>query len=110
VTLKELQELVYENAKAHGFHSGEPNIWKFIGNLHSECSEAWEEVRKPDFAPTRIYYREDGKPEGLPMELADIMIRVADTAQVLGIDLEKAIMEKMAYNRNRPFRHGNKRA
>ncbi len=110
LTIKALQVAAYEAAQRRGFHSGEPSIWKFLGNLHSECSEAWEEARKPDFEPGRTYYREDGKPEGLPSELADLLIRVADTAQTFGIDLEAAVREKMAYNETRPHRHGNKRA
>lgn len=110
MTIKELQQAVWENAQAHGFHEGPPNIWKFIGNLHAECSEAWEEARKPKFKPGHTYYSDGGKPEGLPSELADIMIRVADTAETLGIDLTAAIAEKMAYNKTRPYRHGNKNA
>lgn len=48
------------------------------------------------------------KPVGIPSELADIVIRVFDAAGRYGIDLEKAINEKMAYNATRPQRHGGK--
>ena len=110
MTLRELQIACFENAQHRGFHEGAPDIWKFIGNLHGECSEAWEEARKPDFEPKRTYYRPDGKPEGLPSELADLIIRICDTAETFGIDLERAVEEKMTYNVTRPYRHGGKRA
>ena len=48
------------------------------------------------------------KPEGIPSELADIVIRVADLCGYYGIDLEAAITEKMEYNKSRPYKHGNK--
>lgn len=110
-TIKEWQREVYETAKDKGWHSGKNiNLWKYIGNIHGEVSEAWEEIRKKDFSPTRIYYREkDGKPEGLGMELADVIIRCMDTAEALDIDLEKCIDEKNRFNKTRPFRHGGKR-
>lgn len=109
-TIKELQVEVYQSAKERGFHSGENNIWKMLGNIHAEVSEAWEEARKPDFDPRRVYYSAKAKPEGLPIELADIVIRALDTAEAHGINLEEAIREKMDFNKKRPFRHGNKRA
>ena len=109
--LRELQAQAFNASKAKGFHSTEKlDEWKALALLHTEVSEAIEEVRKPDYEPTRTYYREDGKPEGLPSELADVLIRVCDTAGALGIDLETAISEKMAFNATRPPRHGGKRA
>lgn len=109
-TLPEWQKIVYATAKSAGWHTSDPNVWKFIGNLMAEAAEAWEEIRKKDFEPTRIYYRDDGKPEGLPIELADLVIRVLDTAETYSIDIEKAMQEKNKFNRTRPSRHGGKRA
>lgn len=47
-----------------------------------------------------------GKPEGVPMELADVVIRIFDFAGCYGIDLEQAIVQKMAFNSGREYRHG----
>ena len=48
------------------------------------------------------------KPEGVPSELADIVIRCFDMAGVEGIDLAGMIGEKIVYNATRPFKHGRK--
>lgn len=50
------------------------------------------------------------KPEGIPSELADIIIRVFDAAVEYGIDIEEEVINKMAYNATRLNRHGGKRA
>lgn len=46
------------------------------------------------------------KPEGIPSELADVVIRVLDTAVEFGIDLEEVIADKARYNRAREAMHG----
>lgn len=42
-------------------------------------------------------------------ELADICIRVFDLCGSMNIDLEKAIKEKMEYNKSRTYKHGGKK-
>ncbi len=77
-------------------------------NIASEVSEAWEEYRTGcEFA--EIYY--DGlKPEGIAVEFADVLIRIFDACAKYNIPLEEALCAKMEYNKQRPYRHGNKKA
>ena len=48
-------------------------------NFHAELSEAWEEWRDGRGIRT-VYESEGGKPEGFPVELADLLIRLGDTS------------------------------
>jgi NTP pyrophosphatase (non-canonical NTP hydrolase) len=83
-----------------------------FANFHAEISEAWEEYRN-GHAMNEIYYNDgpdDGKPEGVPIELADCIIRILDTCEQYGIDIEEAIKIKVEYNSGRPYRHGGKLA
>lgn len=100
--------------------------------IHSEISEALEELRK-GHDPLKTYYSKtrkyDGgervdyldeqqyelvhgverpllKPEGFMVELADAVIRIGDLAFLLGADLQAAVNEKHDYNRTRPYKHG----
>jgi NTP pyrophosphatase (non-canonical NTP hydrolase) len=80
-----------------------------IALIHSELSEALEDYRlmKPGDDFTVIHF-EGSKPVGLASELADIVIRLFDLTEALGIDIETAIMVKHEYNKTRSFRHGGK--
>lgn len=65
----------------------------------------------PKGVSTRIPCDKDdvgAKPEGIPSELADVVIRVAHFCGSNGIDLAEAVREKTAFNRTRSWRHGNK--
>lgn len=79
--------------------------------MHTEITEAVEEYRK-GHVPRHIYHTEDAdgnqKPEGIPIELADLVIRVMHYCDNFNINLQEAIEMKMKYNELRPHRHGGK--
>ena len=63
--------------------------------IGTEISEAIEDVRKGLLKENQAA---DGKPVGLPSELADIIIRTCIFAGRREIDLEGAIRRKMEHN------------
>ena len=104
LTLNGLVKTAHKAAADKGFWDTTPNLGEKIALIHSELSEALEEVRA-GHAPDEVY-EVDGKPEGLPIELADVVIRVADLCGHYGIDLNAVVRQKLLYNRTRPAKHG----
>ncbi len=111
MTLDEIIREAHENAVDKGWWGEDGRADKPFGELialmHSELSEALEEYRNGR-GLHEIYESEGGKPEGVPVELADVVIRIADFCGRHGIDLSWAVRSKMAYNKTRPYRHGGK--
>lgn len=108
MTISDLCREAHEIAVAHGFRSIPRTIGDDLCLVHSEVSEALEEYRAGR-EPGLLYHAVDGKPEGMPAELADVVIRVCEMAEHYGIGLEHAIEVKMEFNRTRPMLHGGKR-
>ena len=69
----------------------------------TELSEAIEEDR---VGRGPLWYREDGKPEGVDVELIDALIRLLDLLGARGVDIERLMNEKLDYNKGRGVRHG----
>ena len=114
--VNKLVESMHEISKSKGWHDKERSPLEMHALMHSEISEATEEVRnnKP-----YVYQIEDGKiistnfkdnlkPEGEAIELVDCVIRIMDYFGYRKWDLEKLLTMKMQYNNTRSHRHGGK--
>lgn len=88
--------------------NGERNFGEAIALMHSELSEALEEWRKD----RGMFYMKDGKPEGILVEFADLLIRLGDMLGHIATpeEFEEALKAKMTFNETRPFRHGELKA
>jgi len=95
----------HDNARAHGFWDADQNIGNKCALIHSEVSEFFEGYRKGKHVEPDEHCPNNTNQS---IELADIIIRVADLAGYLCIDLEDAIKAKMDYNKGRPHLHGKK--
>ena len=125
--LRGLQKTIGSNNAAKGFHEDMPDRADFVpgergdvafenctrhyhGNLLmlivSEAVEAHDEIRN-GHAPTETYYVK-GKPEGVPSEVADGIIRGLDYGHRHNIDIPSMVLEKISYNTTRPYKHGKK--
>lgn len=109
--LRTIQKQAWQTSEDHGWHEGETNLVPVkLALIHSEVSEALEEYRNGDITGREIYYNPGSlKPEGFGIELADIIIRVVDLAEMLNIDMTECVQVKMEYNDSRPYKHGGKR-
>ena len=95
-SINEWQKIVTAYAIEHDFKWEKSDVDTMLLRLHSEVSEASEAARDEDF-------------EGFAEELADIFIRLVNTAEVLGVDLEKEVEKKHLKNLSRPVLHSRKR-
>jgi NTP pyrophosphatase (non-canonical NTP hydrolase) len=95
--INEMVQQAHEIAKSKGWHDEERSFAEAVVLIHCELSEAIEADRKGEAW-------EENRAE----ELADVVIRIGDLCGKLQIDLEKAIIEKMEYNKTRPYKHGKK--
>lgn len=131
--INEFAKEVHQNAVEHGWWDEPRTVGEIIALCHSELSEALEEYRAKRPMVYRICRASDGcpcdrekcgdwdadtgvcelgvmdeKPEGVAVELADCIIRILDYLGKEGVDVEAVLLEKHAYNKTRPYRHGGK--
>lgn len=134
MNIKDLIKMAHANAVAKGFYEREQNVGERLMLVVSELSEALEADRNNrgasigafdiEVRPTMLKVDERGEivqriespifkeaftehiKDTFEDELADAVIRIADMCGAMGIDLERHIELKMAYNETRPHKHG----
>lgn len=94
--INDLCKQAFETAQSKGWHDVDRETSVWLALIHSEVSEALEADRK-------------GDDDNFVEELADVCIRVFDLCGLMNIDLEKAILDKMEFNKSRQHMHGSKR-
>lgn len=115
-SFRTLTEKCGADSAANGWHDDRPEdpamLRHWQGNklmlMVSELVEAHDELRN-GHAADETYHSLGTKPEGVPSELADTVIRIFDFCYTEKIDLGAIIEEKLAYNRTRERMHGGKK-
>ena len=87
VDLGQLQKRVYQNKIDKGFNV--TDIYKEFCYIHGELAEACEAYMN--------------KKDDLGEELADVVIYLLGLSEILGVDLEKEILNKIEKNEKRQY-------
>jgi hypothetical protein len=98
---------VHENSIYKGWWEKEISFTEFISLCHCELSEALQDYR--DNCRVNRVYEKDNKPTGIPVELADCILRILDFCAANKIDIEQVLTQKHEYNKTRSYRHGDKK-
>ena len=105
MTIRELQKQAYANVVAKGWPDRRIEVPEQVALI---CSEACEALKAWRVKQPISWLDSDKKPQGIGAEYANILIRVAHYAELLGVDLEREVIAKLAYNRTRAHRHRRK--
>jgi len=110
--LNDLARDAFQTAASKGFHNddhpAEIDIPRKLALIHSEASEALDTLREPydddDLDP--ISGMTPMQEDDFTTEIADIIIRCLDLCASYELDIGDAVLNKMAKNQGRIFKHG----
>lgn len=99
-----LEDMIHRNAVEHGWWDEERTFGEIVALCHSELSEALEAYRNKEDG----VWINDGKPDGIAVEMCDCVIRILDWLGHEGYDAAEILTLKHLYNTTRPYKHGGK--
>lgn len=103
MNLNEWANEIHANAVNHGWWENERPLPEVLMLIVSELSEALEEARA---GRPMVWHANNGKPEGIAVEVIDALIRILDWCGKESLDVEALVEEKHEYNMSRPYKHG----
>lgn len=107
--IDEMCSIINDWAKEKGWNEDKnKNVGEQLMLMTTEIAEGYEHYRGGK--GLEVWLDETGKPDGLPIELADCVIRIMHFLAENNLSLEWLLQTKMAYNQKRPYRHGGKLA
>ena len=99
---RRMQRVVYDECRESKWDPDDKNSFaEEIAHLHAELSEAFEAWRMDE--DVEIRHEFSGKPTGVPIEFADVLIGLLYNAQRMGFDLWAALEHKRDWNRSRNY-------
>lgn len=96
INLTELAAENHQNNINKGWYDNKPSIPELLCMIHSEVSEVTDAYR-------------NSRDKEIGEELADIILRTLDLAAYMKIDIHSAVLNKLAFNKTREYRHGGKK-
>lgn len=103
--ISELQREAWQTAEVKGHHAGLAHLDRRsqalvrLALIHTEVSEATQEVKRYGVDDLLVLGR-------IGNELADILIRTAELAETLGVDLQAHTKGVLYLNKQRPYGYG----